>query len=87
MFASSGWYSAAKTGSSENTYAQVNPDGSISSFGGATGSNTLLSAGAGNLFNHAAFVYADGAGVAHVMILGGDNVNAPGQRSGKVFYY
>jgi hypothetical protein len=87
MFASSGLYSAAKTGSSENTYAQVNPDGSTSSFGGATGSNTLLSAGAGNLFNHAAFVYADGAGVAHVMILGGDNVNAPGQRSGKVFYY
>lgn len=87
MFVSSGLYSAAKTGSSENTYAQVNADGSVSSFGGATGSNTLLSAGAGNLFNQASFVYVDGAGVAHVMILGGDNVNEPGQRTGKVFYY
>ncbi len=87
MFASSGLYSAAKTGSSENTYAQINSDGSIGSFGGATGSNTLQSAGAGNLFNPAAFAYVDGDGVAHVMVLGGDNVNDPGQRSGRVFYY
>jgi len=87
MFASSGLYSAAKTGSSENTYAQINPDGSIGSFGGATGSNTLQSVGAGNLFNQASLVYVDGEGVAHVMVLGGDNVNAPGQRSGKVFFY
>lgn len=87
MFVSSGLYSAAKTGSSENTYAQINSDGSISSFGGATGSNTLLSVGAGNLFNQAAFAYVDGEGVAHVMILGGDDVNTPGQISGKVFYY
>ena len=87
LFASSGLYSAAKTGSSENTYAQINSDGSIGSFGGATGSNTLQSAGAGNLFNQGAFAYVDGEGVAHVMILGGDNVNDPGQRSGKVFYY
>jgi hypothetical protein len=87
LFVSSGLYSAAKTGSSENTYAQINPDGSVSSFGGATGSNTLLSAGAGNLFNHAALTYVDGEGVAHVMVLGGDDVNAPGERSRKVFYY
>lgn len=87
MFVSSGLYSAAKTGSSENTYAQINADGTIASFGGATGSNTLLSAGAGNLFNHAAIAYVDGAGVAHVMILGGDDVNNPGTRSAKVFYY
>jgi len=87
MFVSSGLYSAAKTGSSENTYAQINADGSVASFGGATGSNTLLSVGAGTLFNQAAFSYVDGAGVAHVMILGGDDVNNPGQRSGRVYYY
>lgn len=87
MFVSSGLYSAAKTGSSENTYAQINSDGTIASFGGATGSNTLLSVGAGNLFNQAAFGYVDGAGVAHVMILGGDDVNVPGQRSGRVYFY
>jgi hypothetical protein len=87
MFVSAGIYSAANTGSSENTYAQINSDGSIASFGGATGSNTLESAGAGNLFNHAAISYVDGNGVAHVMVLGGDNVNTPGSRSAKVFYY
>ena len=87
MFVSAGLYSAAKTGSSENTYAQINADGSVGSFGGATGSNTLLSVGAGNLFNHAAFTYVDGEGVARVMVLGGDDVSTPGQRSGKVFFY
>jgi hypothetical protein len=87
LFVSAGLYSAAKTGSSENTYAQINSDGSIASFGGATGSNTLQSAGAGNLFNHAAISYVDGNGVARVMVLGGDNVNSPGTRSAKVFYY
>jgi hypothetical protein len=87
LFVSAGLYSAANTGSSENTYAQINSDGSIASFGGATGSNTLQSIGAGNLFNHAAISYVDGNGVARVMVLGGDNVNAPGTRSAKVFYY
>jgi hypothetical protein len=87
MFVSAGLYAAAGTGSSENTYAQINSDGSVGSFGGATGSNTLQSVGAGNIFNHAAIAYVDGAGVAHVMILGGDSVNDPGQRSAGVFYY
>jgi len=87
MFVSAGLYAAAQQGSSENTYAQINADGTVGSFGGATGSNTLQSIGAGNVFNHAAIVYVDGAGVAHVMILGGDDVNAPGTRSAKVFYY
>jgi len=87
VFVSAGLYAAAQQGSSENTYAQINADGTVGSFGGATGSNTLQSIGAGNVFNHAAVVYVDGAGVAHVMILGGDSVNSPGTRSGGVFYY
>jgi len=87
IFVSAGLYSAANTGSSENTYAQINSDGFTASFGGATGSNTLESAGAGNLFNHAAISYVDGEGVARVMVLGGDNVNDPGSRSARVFYY
>ncbi len=87
MFVSAGLYAAAQQGSSENTYAQINSDGTVGSFGGATGSNTLQSVGAGNVFNHAAIVYVDGAGVAHVMILGGDDVNDAGTRSAKVFYY
>jgi len=87
MFVSAGLYAAAGQGSSENTYAQINSDGTVGSFGGATGSNTLLSAGAGNLFNHAAIAYVDAEGVAHVMVLGGESVNSPGTRSAKVFYY
>lgn len=87
MFVSAGLYNAASTGSSENTYAQINSDGTIGSFGGATGSNTLLSIGAGNVFNHAGLVYVDALGVAHVLILGGDSVNDPGTRSDRVYYY
>jgi hypothetical protein len=87
LFVSAGLYSAAQQGSSENTYAQINSDGTVTSFGGATGTNTLESIGAGNLFNHAAIVYVDGRGVAHVMVLGGDSVNSPGTRSARVFYY
>jgi hypothetical protein len=87
IFASAGLYAAAGTGSSENTFAQINADGTVGSFGGATGSNTLLSLGGVNLFNHAAIAYVDAAGVAHVMILGGDDVNAPGSKQSAVFFY
>ncbi|MDH3223973.1 MAG: hypothetical protein OEO23_09670, partial [Gemmatimonadota bacterium] len=87
LFVTSGLYSAANTGSSENTAAPINPDGSVGSFGGATGSNTLLSEGGFNLFNHAALSYIDADGVAHVMVLGGDNVNAPGNKTVGVLFY
>ena len=50
-FVSSGLYAAAATGSSENTYATLSSDGTVGSFGGATGSNTLQSVGGVNLFN------------------------------------
>ena len=87
LFVTSGLYSAANTGSSENTAAPINPDGSVGSFGGATGSNTLLSVGNLNLFNQAAVTYVDASGVAHVMILGGDSVNDPGTKSPNVIFY
>ncbi len=87
LFVTSGLYAAAGTGSTENVFAQINADGTVASFGGATGSNTLLSEGGSNLFNSAAFAYVDGNGVAHVMVLGGDNVNAPGTKSSTVLFY
>ena len=40
-----------------------------------------------NLFNTRAISYVDGDGVAHVMLLGGDVVNAPGNKSDKVIFY
>ena len=87
LFESSGLYSAAGTGSTEDIYATINSNGSVGSFNGATGSNTLLSVGGANLFNQAAVVYQDASGVAHVMILGGDNVNSPGAKQAKVLFY
>lgn len=87
LFVSSGLYAAAGTGSSENSYAGINADGTLQSFGGATGSNTLESVGGVNLFNTRGIAYVDAAGVAHVMVLGGDDVNAPGNKSAKVIYY
>ncbi len=56
-------------------------------FKGATGDNTLRSVGGVNLFNQAAVSYVDGAGVAHVMILGGDDVNNPGAKVANVIFY
>lgn len=87
LFVSSGLYAGGGTGSSENTFAQINSDGTVESFGGATGSNTLESEGGANLFNQAAISYIDAAGVAHVMILGGDNVNDPDKKRVKVLFY
>jgi hypothetical protein len=87
LFVSSGLYNAAGNGSSENIHATINPDGTLGSFNGATGSNTLESVGGVNLFNTRGITYVDGDGVAHVMILGGDNVNSPGNKSDKVIFY
>jgi hypothetical protein len=87
LFVSSGLYAAAGTGSSENSYATLDADGTVGSFGGATGSNTLLSVGGVNLFNTRGVTYVDGSGVAHVMILGGDDVTLLGQKSARVLYY
>ncbi len=87
LFVSSGLYAAAATGSSENSFATINSDGTIGSFGGATGSNTLQSVGGVNLFNTRGIAYVDASGVAHVMILGGDDVSNPGTKSAKVIFY
>jgi hypothetical protein len=82
-----GLYNGAATGSTEETYAQLNSDGSVASFNGATGSHTIASAGGKDLFNHAALGYVDANGVAHVMVLGGDDVNAPGKKRAEVWFY
>jgi hypothetical protein len=86
-FVTAGLYNGANVGSTENTYAVFNADGTVGSFSGATGSNTIQSAGGGNLFNHAALSYIDANGVAHVMILGGDDVNSPGTKRAGVWFY
>lgn len=87
VLVTAGLYNGATTGSSEQTYAQFNSDGTVGSFAGATGSRTIASAGGKNLFNHAAISYVDAVGVAHVLVIGGDDVNAPGAKRGEVWYY
>ena len=82
-----GLYNGASTGSSEESYAQLRTDGTVSSFSGATGSHTITSAGGSNLFNHTALSYVDANGVAHVLVLGGDDVNAPGKKRAEVWFY
>jgi hypothetical protein len=82
-----GLYNGALTGSTEQTYAQLNADGSVGSFSGATGSNTIASLGGGNLFNHSATGYTDGNGVFHVLVAGGDDVNSPSTKHTGVFFY
>ena len=90
LFISSGFYSGLTPnvpGSSENYYANINSDGTVGSFNGATGSNTLFSAGGSNLFNQSGISYVDADGVAHVMILGGAKVGSPGTKLDNVLFY
>lgn len=90
LFISSGLYSGLGGnvgGSSENAYANINSDGTIGNFNGATGSNTLFSAGGSNLFNQSGISYIDSDGVAHVLILGGAKVGSPDTKLNKVLYY
>src|SRR5713226_1285661 len=82
-----GLYNGATTGSSEESYAGLNADGSTGPFNGATGVNTIKNAGGGNVFNHAATGYLDATGAFHVLVVGGDDVNTPTKKHKGVFYY
>jgi hypothetical protein len=82
-----GLYAGASTGSSEESYAQLNANGSAGSFNGATGSVTINSLGGGNVFNHGAVGYSDGNGAFHVAVVGGDDVSTPGTKHKTVFIY
>ena len=86
LLASGGLYVGATTGSSEESYAGVNADGSIGSFNGATGSHTITgSSGGYNFFNQSSAYFVDAAGNPHVIILGGEDVNT-GSAHSEVWY-
>jgi hypothetical protein len=88
VLVSGGLYNGAATGSTEQSYASFNSDGSVGSFQGATGAQTIQSKNGGkDLFNHAALSYIDANGVAHVLVLGGDDVGSPGERLAGVWFY
>ena len=87
VLVTAGLYNGAGTGSTEETYAGLNPDGSTTAFNGATGANTIAAAGGGDVFNHAAVGYLDSTGAFHILVVGGDDVNAPTKKRKGVFYY
>jgi hypothetical protein len=74
-------------GASENTYAPVGASCDVGSFSGANNSSSIKSKGGANLFNHAAIAFVDASGAAHVMILGGDDVDSPGAKRAEVWVY
>ena len=90
VLASGGLYGGAANSSTEQQYAAIDPNATIQSFNGATGSQTIAgSTGAGGVpfFNHAAIAYVDANGVAHVVIIGGNDVNDPATPVASVYFY
>jgi hypothetical protein len=86
VLVSGGLYNGASNGSSEQSYASINSDGSIASFNGATGSHTISGAASGyDFFNHAAVLFVDAAGNPHVLVIGGQDLNT-GAPVGGVWY-
>jgi hypothetical protein len=87
ILVSGGLYNGSATSSTEHSFAAINVDGTLSSFGGATGSQTIAAAGGVPFFNHAALEYVDAAGEARVVVLGGTDVTNPGTPIAAVYFY
>lgn len=86
VFTTSGVYAGA-AGSSENTYSQINADGTIGSWNGATGTNTIGTLLGYDLYNQTAISFVDATGKGHVLVLGGAKRQAAGRASAAVVYY
>ena len=80
-----GLYSGASGHANEGISAPLNADGTVGTF--TTAGNTIYSICGCNLFNHSATGYVDGNGAFHVLIVGGDDVSAPGTRRVETFTY
>ncbi|MEJ2501998.1 MAG: hypothetical protein P8177_01595 [Gemmatimonadota bacterium] len=86
LLATSGIY-AGQAGSSENTAGDVLNNGTVESWGGATGSETIAAELGYSLYNQAAITFIDAAGQGHVLVLGGARRDVAGQASDAVVYY
>lgn len=86
LLVSSGIY-AGQAGSSENTYASITSDGSLASWNGATGSNTIDVLLGYAVYNTASVFFLDAQGRGHVMLLGGAKRSTAAQPSAGVVYY
>ncbi|HEX6590001.1 MAG TPA: IPT/TIG domain-containing protein [Longimicrobiales bacterium] len=85
LFTTSGVYSG-QPGSSENAYATVNSDGTLSSWNGATGSDVIENALGISLYNQAAISFVDASGTGHVLVLGGASRTSGAPSAGVVYY-
>ena len=72
-------------GSTEQSYAEVNTDGSLGSFNGATGVHTIRNTSGYDFYNHSRTFVVDSSGLPHVYILGGNDV-ANGAPRAEVWY-
>ena len=90
VLASGGLYNGASNGSTEQEFASINTDGSLSSFTTVTGSTTITKqVGGYNFYNHSSAYFADTAGNPHVLILGGaeiSNTASSGTPHAEVWY-
>lgn len=73
ILVSGGLYTGSP-GSSEESFAAVNPDGTLGSFNGATGTHTIENSSGYSFYNHAHAFVVDSAGNPHVIILSGADV-------------
>jgi hypothetical protein len=87
LLVTGGLYPGASTHTSEQVYAPVNADGTLGTFATATPTTSINSLCGCNLFNHGATGYLAGNGSFHVLIVGGDDVNAVGTRRAETFTY
>jgi hypothetical protein len=76
-----------QAGSSENSCAEINPDGTLSSWGGATGSSTIQTVLGYSVYNQAAVSFVDATGTSHVVVIGGASRAATGRASAGAVYY
>ena len=86
ILVTSGIY-AGNPGSSENTYAGINSDGTLRSWNGATGSETIDVELGMSLYNQAVVTFIDQAGYGHVLVLGGADRQVEGTPSAGVVRY
>jgi hypothetical protein len=86
LFVTSGIY-AGQAGSSENVYGGVLSDGTVESWNGATGVNTIQNRLGYDLYNQAAVSFIDDDGQSRVLVLGGAKRASAGEPSAAVVYY
>jgi hypothetical protein len=86
ILVTSGIY-AGNPGSSENTYASINSDGTLQSWNGATGSETIDVELGMSLYNMAVVTFIDQNGLGHVLVLGGADRQVEARPSAGVVRY